>query len=509
MSRSKRFTQSLLTGYGTIGVNIITSLLSVPLALAYLSKEEFGLWALALQINGYLGLLDMGMTGAIGRFLADHKDNVNSKGYTEHFATGSCVFIIQAVLVSTLGVIFSGFAPAILAIRPELHDEFIHLLRILCVTTGISIVFRAFGSPLWAFQRMDVVNIATLIGHIVHFFSMWFGFSRGYGVLSFAFAGVLPILIASVIYLLVCKRNSYYPDCKNWFTPKWSVFREMFDYGKDSLLLSIGNQLVNATQIVIISRILGLNAAASFTIATKLYNLITMLFHKIIESAAPGLAEMFVRGQREQFVRRYWDVIAITLAIATVGGVAIAAGNRAFIDLWTAGKITWSLTGDLLLGLMVVATSASRCFVGLFGVTKNLKIIRLTYFIEGILFVPSAIFAADRYGLEGVIVASLAVHLLATLAPSIRAAKLVLGDRYRLAPQIALILVLILLGTTIAAITRSTYASPVVQMMVAGVPVILATVLVWKYTLHINIREQVLDTCMTWLNKCRYFRTNY
>ena len=61
MSRSKRFIAGTLAGYGNIAANIIFTLVSVPLALAYLDVEQFGLWALAAQLNGYLVLLELGM----------------------------------------------------------------------------------------------------------------------------------------------------------------------------------------------------------------------------------------------------------------------------------------------------------------------------------------------------------------------------------------------------------------------------------------------------------------
>ena len=53
MSRLKKFTRSLLSGYVALGANIFYTLASVPLALHYLGKAEFGLWALVSQISGY------------------------------------------------------------------------------------------------------------------------------------------------------------------------------------------------------------------------------------------------------------------------------------------------------------------------------------------------------------------------------------------------------------------------------------------------------------------------
>lgn len=75
MSRLKKFTHSLLSGYVALGANIFYTLASVPLVLHYLGKAEFGLWALVLQLSGYIALVDLGMAGSVSRILIDHKDD--------------------------------------------------------------------------------------------------------------------------------------------------------------------------------------------------------------------------------------------------------------------------------------------------------------------------------------------------------------------------------------------------------------------------------------------------
>ena len=76
MSRSKRFVTNLVSSYATIGINILYTVVSIPLALHYLDKEEFGLWVLVTQMAGYLMLLEFGMSGSVARSLSDHKDEI-------------------------------------------------------------------------------------------------------------------------------------------------------------------------------------------------------------------------------------------------------------------------------------------------------------------------------------------------------------------------------------------------------------------------------------------------
>ncbi len=502
-TRSKRFTHSLVTGYGAIAVNIVFSLVSIPLALNYLSKEEFGLWALAVQINGYLGLIDIGMTAAVGRYLADHKDDVNGDAYATHFATGNCVFIVQGLLVLAIGMAFSSFAPVLLSISPGLAGEFTFLLRILCVISGLSVVGRCLSAPLWGFQRMDVINLVGTLGLILQFGLIWLGFHLGYGVRSFVLAGAFPTLIALAIYGIVCYRKGYYPSWDKWFSARWPIFKELFAFGRDGMLLTIGSQLVNATQITIISRTLGLNAAASFTIAIKLYSMSIQLFHKVVESAAPGLAEMFVRGQSTQFVRRYWDMIFLTLATSSVGAVAIAAGNSAFISLWTSGKVTWSVQGDIILGLMVLTTSLSRSFMAVFGITKNLKPVRIIYFIEGIVFVPTAILSARWFGVEGVLAASLVVHFLVTSISSARAASKVLGSCRKIAAPTLQTTIMVGLGTGTAWLALALDLSPLARLAAAAPPVLLGMLFAWRLVLPSEIRSQVQSLFTPWFGSLR------
>src|ERR1700722_3056731 len=95
MSRLKKFTRSLLSGYIALGANIVYTLASVPLALHYLGKPEFGLWALVTQLAGYIALIDLSMSASVGRILIDHKDDRQNGAYGSVIKTGVLVGLVQ------------------------------------------------------------------------------------------------------------------------------------------------------------------------------------------------------------------------------------------------------------------------------------------------------------------------------------------------------------------------------------------------------------------------------
>jgi O-antigen/teichoic acid export membrane protein len=491
MSRSKRFLAGVITGYGSIVANVVFTLASVPLALHYLDKEQFGLWALAMQIAGYLSLIDLGMSSAISRFAADHKDDVDGGSYGNNLLTGGVVFFIQGTLIAAIGISFSWFAPEALAIPNHLAGEFRSLLMILSATAGATVALRSIGAPLWAFQRSDLINGCSTVSLLINLLLLWFGFSRGFGVMSFALAPIPASIATIAISGWVCHRNGYYPSRGHWGRPSVAVFRKVFGFGKDAMLISIGSQLVNASQIIVISQWISLEAAATFSVATKFYTMSMQLVANPISASASGLTEIYVRGERDRFASRYWDMIALIMLIATVAGVSLAAGNSSMVTIWTRGAVHWSWSNDLLLGLLIVLRNINGCLVGLFGLIKDWRPVRYLYLVEGILFVPLAIFGASHFGLPGVLFASLLSHLLVTTTFSARAASAIIGSSLRLRRGLLASLVLILLASVLGRISQTASLNPYVVVVATGAVAALTTLTGWLWILPDTIRNEV------------------
>ena len=417
-SRIKRFTHGLVSGYGAIVVNILYTIFSVRLALHYLGKEQFGLWALALQVAGYLTLLDLGMTSAISRFLADHKDQVNGGEYGSLLQTGALVFGSQGLLIAICGSALSSVAPSLLHIPTALTNDFRVVLIIITIISGFSIASRSFAAPLWAFQRMDLNNFTMMLVLVSNILMMWLGFQAGWGIYSLAYAGIPGAILVPLLVSFIAHKNGYYPAKGSWGTPRWDLFLKVFGFGKDVLLMSLGSQLVNATQIMILSRLSGLDSAATFSIGTKFFTMGQQFIGKILESSAPALTEIFIGGDLKKFRERFSDVCSITLFLATIGASGLILGNQLLVSLWTSGAIHWEPLFDLLLAILLIITSLSRCFVGSFGIIGNLAPVRYLYFLEGIFFIILAIPATRAYGIMGLLGASLVSHLSVTLVIS-------------------------------------------------------------------------------------------
>ena len=167
MSRLKQFTRSLVSGYVLLGANIFYTLASVPLALHYLGKAEFGLWALTSQLGGYILLIDLGMSTSVSRILIDHKDDRANGAYGSVIKTGALVGAVQGALIILAGTVLSFLAGSLLNVPADLQREFIWLMAGQSVLLGVNFATRIFGQLLFAHQRLDVANYEKLGGFLL------------------------------------------------------------------------------------------------------------------------------------------------------------------------------------------------------------------------------------------------------------------------------------------------------------------------------------------------------
>jgi O-antigen/teichoic acid export membrane protein len=489
--RAKRFTAGLFTGYTALVVNIAYTAFSVPLALHYLGKEQFGLWALALQVSGYLGLLDLGISSAFTRFLVDHKDDVNGGTYGSLLLTSGIFFALQGGVIAIAGAAFSFVAPALFHIPTALASDFRWVLVIITSLSGFTIATRSLGGPLWAFQRMDITNLLAILTLVVSYGGLWMGFRAGYGVYSLAYAGIPTAILSPVIICIICSRNGYYPARGFWGRPKWGLFRKLFSFGKDVLLMSVGSQLVNASQIMILSRLAGLDAAATFSVGTKFYTMGQQFVGKVLENSAPALTEIFVRGDRIRFNERFWNVVSVTAFLATIGATGLMMGNQTLVSLWTSGVIHWSLGADVILAALLIVTSISRCFVGIFGMVGDLRPVRYIFFLEGCLFILLALPAVRHFGVIGVLAASLVAHLSVTMVISCRVVSTWLDSMRPLVHLVRSALVITLLVLTIAVVINFFHPSFLLVMPLSLLIILSVSVAVWIMILPQKIRQDI------------------
>ena len=260
--RFKRTFHSISSSYFLLAGNALYSLGSVPVALYYLNKSEFGLWVLMATIIGYITLIDLGMSSAASRLLVDCKDYKEDGNYGSLIQTEILICSIQGGIILMIGFYLSGSFAKIIGIPLELTQDFIKLMKWQFCAVSLSFSTKIFVLILGSHQRMDIVNYSGIFSLFINFTIQWISFHLGYGVLSLAFGSLSAVIILIPINIYLCKYFNLFPGSKKWGRISWIQFKTLFMFGKDILFVSLGTQMILASQTIIITRTMGLEAAA-------------------------------------------------------------------------------------------------------------------------------------------------------------------------------------------------------------------------------------------------------
>jgi len=406
MNRQRGFITGLASSWATTLVTVAYGLASVPLALRYLTVEEFGLFMLVLQIAGYFVLVEMGMAGATARILVDHKDQPEDKVYGSVILTGTLVFDAQWMLILLVGLCGAPWIVAVAGVPRELEQVAIYLLRWLAFCFAVGTAFKMVNSLLYANKRLDLLNLATGISVLFGLIGMAVVLANGGGLKGLAGVFVLQTFLSIAIQSATSWRLRLWPKRDYWGAPNLGRFKEMFLFAKDVFFVNLGNQVLEASQLIIVTRTMGLPAAAMWSVGTKIFNLLYQLLTRIEGTAVVFFSEMMVRNESERLKTRFGQVYQISAALAALGLAFAAATNGPFVSIWAEPSLAWELPLSAALAAVVFLNVVTRCNVDLILHSKQLFALRYMYFLEALLFVIMALFMAPLIGFYGVILAS-------------------------------------------------------------------------------------------------------
>lgn len=407
MSRFRRVVHSVASGYMVLAAASAFTLVSVPLALHFLSNERFGLWTLMSSIALYLGLIDFGMSGSVARLLIDHKDNRGGGEYGSLVKTGSLVLLVQGAIAFAAGFAFAPLLCRLLRIEPQFRHEFIALMTWQCAVLAVSFASRIFNHLLTAHQRFDIVNYGQVAAMLLNLAFLWCFFVLRQGVFSLVWASLLSLLGANLICAGACWRLQLFPPAGAWGRVSRRHFKELFGYGKDVFLVALGGQLILSSQPLIVTGCLGLAAQNAWSIATRAFAMISQAIWRIFDYSGPAFSEMMVRGEKELLRERYRSVLIVSASLGGVASVCFVLCNSAFVTVWTHGKIAWSPINDLLLGVWVIVLSILHCHDTFVLLTKKVGAMRYVFFVEGLVFAGAALLTIRWGGLPAVILCSI------------------------------------------------------------------------------------------------------
>lgn len=294
----------LITGY-------LFSFIVAPVMLSRLGLTAFGIWAVTGALATYAGVLDLGVTRSLARFVALYDAQGQPRRIRECVGLG----LIAVTLIGGLAVGAAVLAAPLVADVLRVKD--VGMMRTVLLSSAGILACQAYVQVLDAvpvgLRRMVPPSVSGIAGNVLNF-----GFSIGALLLSrhlveYATAN----LIASALALGPAVASLLYTA--RFATPVWpgrETVREVMRFGLQNQVGWLADVINFETDKLVIASIVDVRAAAVYEIAARVVGAIRSVAVLTVSAMIPTMTAYLVKNGRSVIPATYRHYTTRSVAIA-------------------------------------------------------------------------------------------------------------------------------------------------------------------------------------------------
>jgi O-antigen/teichoic acid export membrane protein len=294
----------------------------------------------------FLGLLDLGMRGAVTRFVArDHAQGRHSEAsQAVSAALWLRLWMSVGIVIISLGL--AAVVPSVFAIPQELNSAARWAIVLSSIGAAVSLTFGVFGGVLSALYRFDLISVVVIGQTLFRAAGTVWLLSSGYGIAVLAMWELLVIVVGSATLGGVAFR--LYRELRVVFTrPDPATFRSLWNYSIYAFLINVSIQIVYYTSNLVVGAFISATAVTFYAIGGGLILYLRQLVASLTVTFTPLASRFEAQEQTDHLRRLLIHGTRAALFVALPIEVALFVRGPTFIGLWMGPEYAQA-SGEIL-----------------------------------------------------------------------------------------------------------------------------------------------------------------
>lgn len=418
----------VIWGYLSQILNMASSLLLLPFILYFLDQENVGVWYVFITIIGLIQLLEFGFLPTISRYIsyvyagADHisdkhlpsynKDGVvNIRLLSDIISASRKIYLLVSIISLAIISIAGTFYLSTLNYSGNYNYLYVSWL-IYGFSTVIIFYFGYYNALLKGRGDQTQLNKVIVFSKLTNVICTILLLYLGFGILSIS----IGMLCSVIVDRILVRKSVFHKQATE--TIKAFTLKKETDYtsviwnnAKLMGMVQLGNFLTVKCSVLIVSSIIGLDAAAIYGFTLQITSIAVIVSSMYFGLQLPYMNAEQIKGNNE----------AIRKVFSRSLGLAWCLFFCYAISLMIIGPFVLSFISDtthllprnmLIIFLVAAFLEMNHSLCTAYLTTKNEIIFMWPLFITGVLITLSATVSAHFYGLWGVIISQFILQLL-------------------------------------------------------------------------------------------------
>lgn len=405
--RHRRIVWNASTAALPKAINVLTVLVTVPLALGYLGAERYGLWMTISSLVTLFSFADLGLGYGLMNAIAEADGRGDQALARRHVA--SALVLLGAVALTVL-VLFAltypwlAGAPLFNVTSTEARQEVGPALAALVVCFALNLPLGVVQRVQMGFQAAYVSNLWQSVGSVLGLVGVVVAIRLEAGLpwLVLAMMG-LPLVVTAANGLTWFRARRAWLQPRGWEDVSAESFRHILRLGLLFLALQVAGALAFASDNLVISRVLGAAAVPEYAVTLNLFQAVSLVLGMLLMPLWPAYGEALARRDFpwiRQTVRRS---LIVSVALAVVGVFPLVLFGKQLVVFWTNGQVEpsfWLLLGFGFWKVMEAAGNAVSMFLNGTQVVRLQVVLGLSMAVAAL---AAKVALAESIGLPGVV----------------------------------------------------------------------------------------------------------
>jgi len=338
--------RNVVFNWGAYVCNALVSFFIAPLIVGHLGALGYGVWTLAVSLTGYLGLLDLGVRGAVTRYVARFQARREFDDLNKTVSAALLIFLLAggAALVISAAMLLP------LVSHFKIPHEYQRATELVVLLTGlnvaVSLVSGVFGGVIIGLQRFDTANLIEILSTLLRAAAVVAVLKSGHGIFALAWTHLLFAIAGGAANAWMAWHH--YPGLKLRLRGvRREHLRLIFSFSAFSFLLQTSAYLVYYTDSIVIGVFLPISAVTFFAIAGNLMNYARALISGISSTITPFASSVEARSGYGELTPFLLKVSGYTSALMLPIATTFLIRGKSFIGLWM-GREYAAISGTVL-----------------------------------------------------------------------------------------------------------------------------------------------------------------
>jgi len=336
MTLWRRYLLGMLTGAGSVVIKTGLNLLVIPMFLARLGPDVFGLYMLLIGLLELSMLLDMGIADALVNLLGG--EDPGAETARPYLKVGHGLFIALSLLLTLAGFlllpVFDGLFHIDSGLAPMAHAALLLMLAEIVLTMYggyYQAVLIAHCSHQWSNLAETFAALVANLGALI---LLWMGFDLIAVLMVRVLAAGLRLLMLMMQAIRI-EPNSFFPDAPF----ERQALRQVIALSGHAMTINLSIIVSHKIDVIVIALFLPLRFVGIYEIVFRFLGFVIQICLKLVQGAYPVFAKMAAAGQRADARLLFLRMSAFLNFTACLLMLLVVCHYDMLFGLLSAGKI--------------------------------------------------------------------------------------------------------------------------------------------------------------------------